>query len=70
MDEHRIDAAVHQEVAHVPLMVLALGIEYSRDLQHLLGEVDEGQSEMCFEVHGVVAATAAQFQHLTYGYRG
>jgi hypothetical protein len=51
-------------------MVLALGIEYSRDLQHLLGEVDEGQSEMCFEVHGVVAATAAQFQHLTYGYRG
>ena len=69
MDEDGVERAPEPHRAHVALHVLALGVQRAGDVEHLVGEIDERQREARLEVHGVVAAAAAELEHLAHSDR-
>jgi hypothetical protein len=66
MDEDRVEHPAQPDHPHVTLKVRALGVEFARHGQHLLGEVDERQVHPALQTRGDVAAATAQIQHLAH----
>ena len=63
VDEHRVELAVEPGRPHVADEVFTFGVEGLRERQHLGREVDERHGGVGFQVRGVVAAPAAEFEH-------
>ena len=64
VEEHRIEAAAEPQRPHVTTVVLALGVQSSRHLQHPVGAIHKGQGERRLQVHGVVTTATSQFEDL------
>jgi hypothetical protein len=58
VNEDRVELPVEAHSAHVVLDVLTLGIEAARNVQHVVGEIDQREAEVLLQVRGDVAAAA------------
>jgi hypothetical protein len=62
MDEDDVERPAEAQRAHVPLEVLALGIERSREREHVWRHVAQRALEARLQMRRVVAAARAQLE--------
>lgn len=67
MDEDRVEHATETDAAHVADNVLALRIQACAHLEHVRRAIYEREAEVRLQMGGVVAAPAAQLEHLVRG---
>jgi hypothetical protein len=68
--EDRVEGPIQARRAHVAAQVFALGVEPPRGIEHGVGEVDQRHGEAGLQVQRVVAAAAAELEHLPHRDRG
>jgi hypothetical protein len=65
VDEHRVEDAIKPDIAHVAGHVFALGVERAAQFTHPVRWLDERERKRPLHVRSVVAASAAEFEHLS-----
>jgi hypothetical protein len=65
MNKDGIEASPETQRAHISADVFALGIQLSRDGQHVIGEIDQRHLEFTFEMERVVATSTPKLEDRT-----